>query len=104
MRDTGGYNDITATNVSSLYFADGKRFWRTDSKRLMERNKRSIIPRPPLPPLPPVDKPSPVDVEIAAYALLTHAHNKDFASGRPVMKWLMAQRNAQGGFLSAHVG
>ncbi|KAL3876288.1 hypothetical protein ACJMK2_034153 [Sinanodonta woodiana] len=42
----------------------------------------------------------PLDIEIAAYALLHYIETRNFASGLPVLKWLTTQRNANGGFQS----
>ncbi|NWU94942.1 CD109 protein, partial [Upupa epops] len=41
-----------------------------------------------------------VDIELAAYALLSHCHQDRLAEGIPIMKWLIRQRNHLGGFSS----
>ncbi|XP_046746805.1 CD109 antigen-like isoform X2 [Diprion similis] len=43
--------------------------------------------------------PSSVDVEMTSYALLTYL-KRNMADALPIMKWLVSQRNADGGFAS----
>ncbi|NWS55261.1 CD109 protein, partial [Chunga burmeisteri] len=45
-------------------------------------------------------QPRSIDIELAAYALLSHFHQDRFAEGIPIMKWLSQQRNHLGGFSS----
>ncbi|NWI20473.1 CD109 protein, partial [Crypturellus soui] len=45
-------------------------------------------------------QPRSIDIELAAYALLSHFHQNRLAEGIPVMKWLSQQRNHLGGFSS----
>lgn len=45
-------------------------------------------------------KPSPVDVEMTAYVLLTYAFERKVEKALPVARWLLAQRNERGGFTS----
>ncbi|XP_007484264.1 CD109 antigen [Monodelphis domestica] len=45
-------------------------------------------------------QPSSLDIEIAAYALLSHFLQNRMAEGMPIMKWLSKQRNSLGGFSS----
>ncbi|NXE74624.1 CD109 protein, partial [Cochlearius cochlearius] len=45
-------------------------------------------------------QPRSIDIELAAYALLSHLHQDRLAEGIPVMKWLSQQRNHLGGFSS----
>ncbi|XP_010085491.1 PREDICTED: CD109 antigen [Pterocles gutturalis] len=45
-------------------------------------------------------QPRSIDIELAAYALLSHFHQDRIAEGIPVMKWLSQQRNHLGGFSS----
>ncbi|NXN22940.1 CD109 protein, partial [Nycticryphes semicollaris] len=45
-------------------------------------------------------QPRAIDIELAAYALLSHFHQDRLAEGIPVMKWLSHQRNHLGGFSS----
>uniref|UniRef100_A0A8B9Q8M1 CD109 antigen n=1 Tax=Apteryx owenii TaxID=8824 RepID=A0A8B9Q8M1_APTOW len=45
-------------------------------------------------------QPRSIDIELAAYALLSHFHQDRLAEGIPVMKWLSQQRNHLGGFSS----
>ncbi|XP_023778451.1 CD109 antigen [Cyanistes caeruleus] len=45
-------------------------------------------------------QPRSIDIELAAYALLSHFHQDRFAEGIPIMKWLSHQRNHLGGFSS----
>jgi len=41
---------------------------------------------------------------MTAYALLTYALQNDASGSLPVAKWLIAQRNPNGGFVSTQVG
>ncbi|KAJ1150857.1 hypothetical protein NDU88_003645 [Pleurodeles waltl] len=59
------------------------RFWKTASSKLSDGWQ-----------------PSSVDIELAAYVLLSHARQKRVAEGLPIMKWLSQQRNHLGGFSS----
>ncbi|XP_064343013.1 CD109 antigen isoform X2 [Camelus dromedarius] len=45
-------------------------------------------------------QPSSLDIEVAAYALLSHFLQHQAAEGVPIMRWLSAQRNSLGGFSS----
>ncbi|NWR73056.1 CD109 protein, partial [Centropus unirufus] len=45
-------------------------------------------------------QPRSIDIELAAYALLSHFHQDRIAEGLPIMKWLSQQRNHLGGFSS----
>ncbi|NXH20679.1 CD109 protein, partial [Bucco capensis] len=45
-------------------------------------------------------QPRSLDIELAAYALLSHFYQDRLAEGIPVMKWLSQQRNHLGGFSS----
>jgi CD109 antigen len=45
-------------------------------------------------------QPLAIDVEMTAYALLTYTHRKDVVQCAQISKWLMAQRNSNGGFIS----
>lgn len=45
-------------------------------------------------------KPNSVNIEMTAYGLLTIMEGGSFTDGLPVMKWLLSQRNAEGGFQS----
>lgn len=44
-----------------------------------------------------------VDIEMTAYALLTYCQLKNISMGLPIAKWIVAQRNANGGFSSTQV-
>ncbi|CAK9821472.1 CD109 antigen [Anthophora retusa] len=44
--------------------------------------------------------PRPVDIEMTSYSLLTYIRRNLIADSIPVMKWLVKQRNAEGGFAS----
>lgn len=48
-------------------------------------------------------QPRSIDIELAAYALLSHFHQDRLAEGIPIMKWLSQQRNHLGGFSSTQV-
>ncbi|KFO14389.1 CD109 antigen, partial [Balearica regulorum gibbericeps] len=45
-------------------------------------------------------QPRSIDIELAAYAVLSHFHQDRLAEGIPIMKWLSHQRNHLGGFSS----
>ncbi|XP_070352570.1 CD109 antigen isoform X2 [Equus asinus] len=45
-------------------------------------------------------QPSSLDIEVAAYALLSHFLQGQLSAGVPVMRWLSRQRNRLGGFVS----
>ncbi|XP_045699363.1 CD109 antigen [Phyllostomus hastatus] len=45
-------------------------------------------------------QPSSLDIEVAAYALLSHFLQRQVAEGIPIMRWLSRQRNSLGGFAS----
>ncbi|XP_054425606.1 CD109 antigen [Pteronotus mesoamericanus] len=45
-------------------------------------------------------QPSSLDIEVAAYALLSHFLQQQFAEGIRIMRWLSRQRNSLGGFVS----
>jgi CD109 antigen len=47
--------------------------------------------------------PNSVDVEMTAYGLLTYLQRGLVQDALPIMKWLIAQRNEQGGFASTQV-
>lgn len=47
--------------------------------------------------------PRSVDVEMTSYALLTYLRRNLFAESMPIMKWLVKQRNSEGGFASTQV-
>jgi hypothetical protein len=45
----------------------------------------------------------PLHIEIASYALLYLVNSNQLPSGYPILQWLIAQRNSQGGFRSTQV-
>ncbi|XP_068923122.1 CD109 antigen isoform X2 [Petaurus breviceps papuanus] len=45
-------------------------------------------------------QPSSLDIEVAAYALLSHFLQNRMAEGMPIMRWLSKQRNSLGGYSS----
>lgn len=47
--------------------------------------------------------PSSVNVEMTAYAMLTYLRRNMINDALPIMKWLVSQRNADGGFASTQV-
>lgn len=47
--------------------------------------------------------PRSVDVEMTSYALLSYLRHNLLADTIPVMKWLIKQRNPEGGFASTQV-
>jgi len=44
-----------------------------------------------------------VDIEMTAYALLTYTLRGDISGSVPIAKWIVAQRNSNGGFSSTQV-
>uniref|UniRef100_A0A915JB84 Uncharacterized protein n=1 Tax=Romanomermis culicivorax TaxID=13658 RepID=A0A915JB84_ROMCU len=46
------------------------------------------------------DKPPPAEVEMTSYALLTYLLRGDVSGALPLVRWLVGQQNAQGGFSS----
>ena len=44
-----------------------------------------------------------VDIEMTAYALLVHSLNGDLSGAVPIAKWIISQRNPNGGFSSTQV-
>ncbi|XP_040839571.1 CD109 antigen isoform X1 [Ochotona curzoniae] len=62
---------------------EGMRFWVSSGAKLSE----SWQPRS-------------LDIEVAAYALLSHFRQRKVSEGFPVMRWLSRQRNSLGGFAS----
>uniref|UniRef100_A0A8C9CUB7 CD109 antigen n=1 Tax=Phocoena sinus TaxID=42100 RepID=A0A8C9CUB7_PHOSS len=45
-------------------------------------------------------QPSSLDIEVAAYAMLSHFLQHQISEGIPIMRWLSRQRNSLGGFAS----
>jgi CD109 antigen len=45
-------------------------------------------------------QPLAIDIEMTAYALLTYTHRQDVVQCAQISKWLLAQRNSNGGFVS----
>lgn len=48
-------------------------------------------------------QPRSLDIEVAAYALLSHFLQFQASEGIPIMRWLSRQRNSLGGFASTQV-
>ena len=48
-------------------------------------------------------QPSSLDIEVAAYALLSHFLQHQVPEGISIMRWLSRQRNSLGGFASTQV-
>ncbi|VDI68689.1 Hypothetical predicted protein [Mytilus galloprovincialis] len=66
------------------------RYWRRNAKSQSNGNKWS----------PPNKQADRIDIETTAYALLTYTKTKSFGDGSSVVRWLMTQRNPNGGFTS----
>ncbi|KAK3098083.1 hypothetical protein FSP39_015956, partial [Pinctada imbricata] len=45
----------------------------------------------------------PVDIETSAYVMLYYTKNKEYIKGQNILKWILKQRNANGGFSSTQV-
>ena len=52
---------------------------------------------------PPYSRPQSNDVEVTSYVLLTYATQNDLSKSISIAKWLIKNRNAQGGFTSTQV-
>lgn len=53
--------------------------------------------------IPPFTETLAINVEMTAYALLTYVVQNDMENCLPIAKWLLAQRNPTGGFVSTQV-
>ncbi|XP_046483767.1 CD109 antigen isoform X3 [Neodiprion pinetum] len=81
------YEDTAFNRLESKAKQSGDYMWW--SKPIPEDNKN-----------PWYSLPSSVDVEMTSYALLTYLRRNMVADSLPIMKWLVSQRNADGGFAS----
>jgi len=52
---------------------------------------------------PPYTQSRSVDIEMTAYALLVYSSNRDLSGAVAIAKWIIAQRNPNGGFASTQV-
>jgi len=52
---------------------------------------------------PPYTQARAVNIEMTSYVLLTYCQLKDLSMSLPIAKWIVAQRNANGGFASTQV-
>ena len=52
---------------------------------------------------PPYRQSRSVNIEMTAYALLVYSLNRDVSGAVPIAKWIIAQRNPDGGFSSTQV-
>ena len=52
---------------------------------------------------PPYEQAKAVNIEMTSYVLLTYCHLKNLSMSLPIAKWIVAQRNANGGFSSTQV-
>lgn len=53
--------------------------------------------------VPPYIQAPAINIETTSYALLVYVRRQDVTGGLPIAKWLVAQRNANGGFSSTQV-
>ena len=53
--------------------------------------------------MPPYRQARSVDIEMTAYCLLIYARLKDVTGGVAIAKWIVTQRNPNGGFSSTQV-
>ena len=53
--------------------------------------------------VPPYQQARSLDIEMTSYALLIYARRRDLTGGLAIAKWIVAQRNANGGFSSTQV-
>ena len=77
---------------------DGVKYWHKD-----RTNTDSSSDKRPFVFMPPYNQAPSVDIEMTSYALLSYALRRDLTGGIPIAKWLVAQRNANGGFSSTQV-
>jgi len=76
-------------------FSGGTKHWEKDTSSAA--TKRPDVWRPPY-----VQSRS-VDIEMTAYALLIYSLSEDVSGAVPIAKWIIAQRNPNGGFSSTQV-
>lgn len=53
--------------------------------------------------IPPYSQARSVNIEMTAYVLLTYCELKNLSMALPIVRWIVAQRNANGGFSSTQV-
>lgn len=78
---------LTKLESKAVNINDGKMHW---EKEVPKSDVKS----------PWISRPNSVNVEMTAYALLAYIEAGRETDGVPIMKWLVSQRNAHGGFLS----
>lgn len=74
------------TECCYLSSSGGERFWVSPASTLSEGWQ-----------------PRSLDIEVAAYALLSHFLQRQAPQGLPVMRWLSRKRTSLGGFVSTQV-
>jgi hypothetical protein len=77
--------------------ADGMKYWHKDSTDDSSNEVNPMWFRPPY------SQAASVDIETTSYALLIYSRRKDLTGGVAIAKWIVAQRNANGGFSSTQV-
>lgn len=75
-------------------FTDGQQFWEQPQPEA-PKNTKSWRP--------PHKQGKAVNIELAAYALQVKTERSGPASAIPILRWLSAQRNSNGGFSSTQV-
>lgn len=75
-----------------LYISGKIRYW--NSKVAQSRKARWVSPNP---------RARPIDIETAGFALLYYSLEKNYQGGMNVLRWLITQRNPNGGFQSTQV-
>lgn len=71
---------IKTYTLLALYFLDEHKWWSTTASDPSKRKSKTL------------------DVEITSYGLLALLKAGRFADGLPYFRWLLTQRNSQGGF------
>ncbi|XP_062608648.1 CD109 antigen-like [Saccostrea cucullata] len=66
-------------------------FWQDNGSKVYKQKLSWQAPNP---------RARPIDIETSAYALLYLSERRDITEGMKIMKWLVSQRNPQGGFTS----
>ena len=71
------------------------KYWHKDDDVTSDVSQEAFVP--------PYDQARSVDIEMTSYGLLTYIRRQNLPGGLPIAKWIIAQRNADGGFSSTQV-
>lgn len=84
---------ILATLQSKAHNENGRTWWEKSPPKVAKTTTTDTV-------IPANDEPNSVNVEISSYSLLAYLENNAVTEGLPIMKWLISQRNKEGGFQS----